>query len=136
MGTDQRDLLTVLKAELKFLKKGGYRESSSWRPRFIFEDSPTCFKRRDPQDSRPCSECVLLQLVPPDKRQEKIPCQHIALNEMGTTLQSLYRTATEEELETEVENWLTAKIRALEKERADLGLVRQGPVALQKAASK
>ena len=48
MPNDDRDLLTVLKAELEFLEKGGYRHSphARWRPQFIFEDSPTCMNYR------------------------------------------------------------------------------------------
>ena len=44
MTKDKRDLLDVLKAELQFLEKGGYRHTAraEWRPQFIFQDSPTC----------------------------------------------------------------------------------------------
>ena len=39
--SDVRKLLETLKAELDFVNRGGYRKAS-WRPQFIFEDSPTC----------------------------------------------------------------------------------------------
>jgi hypothetical protein len=44
MPSDERELLAVLKAELAFLEKGGYRNGPGARPRqtFVFEDSPTC----------------------------------------------------------------------------------------------
>ena len=44
MNNDKRNLVTVLKAELEFVEKGGYRNISlsAWRPQFIFQDSPTC----------------------------------------------------------------------------------------------
>ena len=32
MASKKRDLLEVLKLELEFLKGGGYRKWSSWRP--------------------------------------------------------------------------------------------------------
>ena len=53
MANDDRDLLTVLKAELAFLEKGGYRHSPSarWRPQFIFEDSPTCMNHGRTRES-------------------------------------------------------------------------------------
>jgi len=116
MGADQRDLLTVLKAELEFLDKGGYRNdrASSWRPSFVFEDSPSCLNYKDPLRAKPCSECLLMQLVPPEKRKEQIPCRFIPLDALGTTVESLYKTATEDELEAEVRKWLKATIAALE----------------------
>jgi hypothetical protein len=118
MVTDKRDLLEVLKSELEFLEKGGYR-GPSWRPQFIFEDSPSCLNYKDPQRTKPCSECVLMQLVPPDRRKEKVPCRYIPLDELGTTVESLYRTATQEELETALRNWLKARIEILERQRAE-----------------
>ena len=44
MPKDDRNLLDVLKFELEFLETGGYGRlaGKAWRPRFIFEDSPTC----------------------------------------------------------------------------------------------
>jgi hypothetical protein len=118
MGADKRDLVTVLKAELEFLDKGGYRKASSWRPNFIFEDSPSCLNYKDPSRAKPCSDCILMQLVPPEKRKEQIPCRFIPLNALGSTVESLYQIATQDELESEVRNWLRATIDALEKERA------------------
>lgn len=116
MAADRRDLLEVLKAELEFLDKGGYRDDS-WRPKFIFEDSPSCLNYRDPLRARPCSECVLMKLVPAERREEQIPCRYIPLNALGTTVESLYQTATQDELETEVRSWLKATIAALEEKR-------------------
>jgi len=113
MGAEKRDLLTVLKAELEFLDRGGYR-SSSWRPNFIFEDSPSCLNYKDGSRAKPCSECILMQLVPPEKRKEQIPCRFIPMNALGTTVESLYKTATQDELEAEVRSWLKARIQALE----------------------
>src|SRR5438270_9179730 len=60
MQKDERDLLEVLKFELKFLEDGGYGRSPSarWRPQHIFEDSPTCMNFNS-QEQGPCSDCVL-----------------------------------------------------------------------------
>ena len=113
MGADKRDLLTVLKAELEFLERGGYRRAS-WRPNFVFEDSPSCINYKDAQRSKPCSQCILMQLVPRERRGEQIPCRFIPLNALGSTVESLYQTATQDELEAEVRNWLKATIHALE----------------------
>lgn len=113
MAREKRDLLEILKAELDFLEKGGYR-NQSWRPNFIFEDSPTCLNYKDPSRTKPCSQCVLMRFVPPAKREEQVPCRFIPLNAIGTTVDFLYKTATQDELEAEVRTWLKAKIAALE----------------------
>lgn len=73
MASKKRDLLEVLKLGQEFLKGGGYRKWSSWRPQFIFVDSPTCLKYGDPECKRPCSECVLMSLVPAEFREGKPP---------------------------------------------------------------
>jgi len=108
--------MEVLKAELEFLEKGGYRHTSpfSFWPRFIFEDSPTCLNFNASDRPRPCSECVLMEFVPPDRRTAKTPCRHIPLNSTGETVDNLYRWATQEETETIVANWLKDTIRKLE----------------------
>ena len=124
MPRNARDLLEVLKSELKFLESGGYRDPAraQWRPQFIFEDSPTtCLNYGDPERRRPCSDCPLIGLVPSDHRNEKIPCRYICLNEQGETIDSLYRTGTQEELETAVAKWLRATIHRLETDQAQAG---------------
>ena len=117
MSNDKRDLLTVLKAKLEFVEKGGYRNTdlSVWRPQFIFQDSPTCLNSDSAQPPRPCSECVLNQLVPTDMRRRSIPCRYIPLNEQGETIDSYYRCGTREELESALRSWLCTTIQRLEK---------------------
>jgi len=117
MSSKKRDLLQVLRLELEFLKGGGYRKSSSWRPQFIFEDSPTCLNYGDPERKRPCSECVLVQLVPAQFRNDQVPCRHIPLNQAGETIHALYEHGTPEELEVAVTDWLMNTIQKLELER-------------------
>ena len=65
MPKDDRNLLEVLKFELEFLEQGGYGRlpRESWRPRFVFEDSPTCMNFNS-KDHDPCEECLLMQFVP------------------------------------------------------------------------
>ena len=120
MASKKRDLLQVLRLELEFLKSGGYRKSSSWRPQFILEDSPTCLNYGNPEHKRPCSECVLMQLVPAEFREGKVPCGYIPLNEQNETIQSLYQCGTPEELEAAVGEWLMNTIQRLELERAQM----------------
>jgi len=114
-----RDLLQVLKAELEFLEGGSYRKiaQTSWRPPFIFEDSPSCPYSDASPRRRPCLACSLMQLVPANRRLEQAPCRHIPLNDEGETLDSLYNTATDDEVEAAVVKWLRAEIRVLKKAR-------------------
>jgi len=118
---DKRDLLDVLKAELEFVEKGGYRHTAraAWRPQFIFQDSPTCLNFDPSQPRRPCGDCALMQLVPEDLRAKKIPCRFIALGERGETVDSFYRTGTPEELEAAVRQWLSTTIARLEREKVE-----------------
>lgn len=116
MQKDERDLLEVLKFELNFLEKGGYGRSprEPWRPAFIFEDSPTCMNYDCKTNPAPCSDCVLMQLVPPELRIGKIPCRQIPLNAAGETLDSLYRWGDEHEIEETLRNWLVTTIAQVE----------------------
>jgi hypothetical protein len=120
MQKDERDLLEVLKSELKFLEDGGYGRSprTPWRPQFyIFEDSLTCMNYDSKENPSPCSDCVLMHLVPPEHCSEKIPCRHIPFNVSGETLDSLYRHSDQNEIEETVGGWLRTTIQRLEEER-------------------
>ena len=121
MPNDDRDVLEVLQFELQFLEKGGYGRSprTPWRPQFIFQDSPTCMNYDIQANPAPCSECLLLKFVPSASHGEKVPCRHIQLNDAGETIESLYRTGTQPELEEAYGNWLRQTIKKLELERAD-----------------
>jgi hypothetical protein len=120
MQKDERDLLEVLKFELQFLEDGGYARSerAPWRPQYIFEDSRTCMNYDSKENPRPCSDCVLTQLVPPESRCEKIPCRHIPFNASGETLDSLHRYSDQNEIEETVGGWLRITIQRLKEERA------------------
>ncbi|MGA2020762.1 MAG: hypothetical protein ABSH02_09245 [Candidatus Sulfotelmatobacter sp.] len=118
MPRDTRNLLDVLKFELEFLEQGGYGRlpREAWRPRLVFEDSPTCMNFNS-KDREPCSECLLMQFVPAEARKEQTPCTHIPLSMNGETLDSLYRTGTQQELEAALGAWLRATIHQLEAEK-------------------
>jgi hypothetical protein len=119
MCTDERDLLDVLKAELAFLEKGGYGRSprESWRQPLIFEDSPSCMNYDSKEHPGPCSDCVLMQLVPPQFRGKQIPCRHIPFNAEGETLDSLSRNSDQFEIEAVFGNWLRTTIATVEEAR-------------------
>ena len=109
---ERENTLDVLKNELRFVQKGGYRTPLAWRAPLVFEDSPTC-----PREScATCLEtdCVLMRFVPKDCGYEAVPCRHIPLNELGETVDSLYRTGTNEEIEQTLQRWLLETIGQLE----------------------
>lgn len=107
-----KNTLQALKNELEFLRKGYYRTPLVWRLPLIFEDSPTCPKDRG--CACPAADCVLMDFVPKECRYAAVPCRYIPLNEIGETVDSLYRTATNEEMEQTLQSWLLHTIRQLE----------------------
>ncbi|MFZ0958991.1 MAG: hypothetical protein WAN60_21815 [Candidatus Sulfotelmatobacter sp.] len=123
MPNDERNLLDVLKFELAFLEQGGYGRlpRESWRARFVFEDSPTCMNFNS-KDRKPCNECLLMQFVPANARKEQTPCIHIPLSPSGETLDSLYRTGTQQEIEEALGAWLRATIARVEAKQAKIVL--------------
>ena len=119
MQKDDRDTLEVLRAELNFVKKGGYGRSprEPWRASLALEDSPTCMNYDSKENRAPCAECLLMQFVPYDRRGEKVPCRHIPLTSYGDTLLQLYRGGTEQEIEEALTIWLEKEIAKLESEK-------------------
>ena len=118
MLLNRRELLETLRGELAFIESGGYRKPghAQWRAQFMFEDSPTC-PNGDPAKARkPCSECPLIAFVPEDQRKKRTPCRYIPLNALNETLDSLYRTGTQEEVEAATVDWLKATIDRLQQE--------------------
>ena len=116
---DDRDLLEMLKFELRFLEDGGYGHAphAARRASLIFEDSLTCMNFNTQDERQPCNACLLMQFVPPNRATEQIPCRHIPLNRAGETLASLYETGTQLEIEEALGHWLRNTIRRLEQER-------------------
>ena len=111
------DVLDSLRLELKLLELGLYRAPTPGRPLFVFEDSPTCPR----YGAAACPNCVLMQFVPAECRSEQAPCRHIRLNDAGETVDSLYRTGTQKELEEALARWLSATISKLERQQIQTG---------------
>jgi hypothetical protein len=107
-----KNVLKALKRELDFLENGGYRSGMGWRAPLFFEDSPIC--PRPAFCACPNTNCLLMNFVPPESRSQKVPCRHISLNEAGETLNSVYATATNEEIEEALREWLRNTIAELE----------------------
>jgi hypothetical protein len=122
MAQDERDLLDVLKFELKFLQNGGYGRSphTPRRRQIVFEDSPTCPNFGDPTRPHSCAECLLMRFVPRDLRRQVSPCQHIPLTDKGETIDYFYRCDTQLELlklEEALASWLRKQISRIEEHR-------------------
>jgi hypothetical protein len=120
MVKDDRDLLEVLKFELRFLEDGGYGRSphTPRRAPLVFEDSLSCLNFNTQAERTPCDACLLTKFVPPSRAAEQIPCRHIPLNLAGETLASLYESGTQQDIEEAVGDWLRSTIKRLERERA------------------
>jgi hypothetical protein len=113
---DDQALVEFLRTELNALEAGDYGVSKQqpWRARLVFEDCPCCPNYGERERKVPCSQCPLIDLVPMNRRHEKIPCRFIRLNAKGETIDSLYRTGTEQELEATMGDWLRKTIHELE----------------------
>src|SRR5579872_1601703 len=116
MSNNSRNLLELLRFELSFLEDGGYGRSlrAPWRASYIFEDSPTCLYFSEPSRPHKCDQCMLMQLVPAGFREEEVPCRYIPINSKGETVESLYRTCAQGEIEEAVGDWLRRQIKRLE----------------------
>src|SRR5581483_2439435 len=127
MSSDSRDILEVLKFELNFLEQGGYGRSvrTPWKPTSFFQDSISCINFCDPNRTLPCSDCLLMDFVPADQRDQQVPCHHIPLNDTGETLDSATRYENQQELEEKLMNWLRQTIAELEAQRASQKAVNQ-----------
>jgi hypothetical protein len=114
MKTDP-NVISQLKRELAFLASGGYRVGTGWAPLRYFEDSPICNRISETCDA----SCPLRNFVAVEWREEPAPCRYIPLNDAGETLNSLYVTGTNQEIESAVRHWLVSVIGKLESIVAD-----------------
>ena len=121
--------ISILKNELEFLDRGGYRQtvgsrqpafcmetSTEWRPALFFEDSPSCPKKRY-EHCFPERDCLLTDFVPEEHKNDEVPCRHIPLNETGETIASMSRGgASETKIEAALRSWLVKTIANAEAE--------------------
>lgn len=117
MAKDTRNLIRVLQSELIFLDVGGYSvwANARWRLPLVFEESPTCPNFNDTTHATACRECCLMQLVPLRHQAKDLPCRHIPLNDVGETLDTLYRWGTMDDLNLIFRRWLVHTIQQLER---------------------
>ena len=118
MAHNRQETLELLRFELKFLEDGGYGRSprTPWRPSFVFTDSPTCLNFDDPERPHPCRECSLMQFVPVNHREDPTPYWSIPIGASGETVEDMYCTGTQLEMEEALKSWLRKEIQRIERE--------------------
>jgi hypothetical protein len=125
MAKDDRDILELLNEELSFIEMGGYGRSvrTPWQAKSPFQDSLTCINYADPSRAHPCCECHLHDFVSPEKRDADVPCHQIPVGQAGETIEDLEAKDNEAKLEHNLGDWLRARIRDIEAERAAPAIV-------------
>jgi hypothetical protein len=110
MRRDDAEILKIFQFELSFLEDGGYGRSphAPGRASYVFEDSPTCLNFNHADRPHPCTECPLMEFVPPQFRGESAPCRFIPLH-------SYYQVGTQMELEEALACWLHKQIERMPK---------------------
>ncbi|HEX3741521.1 MAG TPA: hypothetical protein VHV29_17625 [Terriglobales bacterium] len=123
MENRSQDILKLLRQELEFLEKGGYKRSPRlpWRAPYIFEESPSCPNYSDLTRQQRCQDCWLMQFVPRDLYTEEVPCRFVHLTADGITVDSLYRFGSGAETEETLRTWLHRRIQEVEGELSDEG---------------
>ncbi len=116
MAYTDREILEILRFELKFLEDGGYGRSprAAWRPSFVFTDSPTCLNFNDSSRPHSCAECSLQRFVPDGGGEQATPCWSIPVGANGESVEDLYRCGTQLELEEALKGWLRREIDRME----------------------
>ena len=121
MAFDKREMMEALKLEIQVIEKGGYYPSVR-EPRkelHTFRDSVTCLNLGLEEKIHPCTECFLIDFVPPELRSSNGDlCHKIPLNEQGDTVESLEREGNRDKLQAAVLAWLKATVARLEMELA------------------
>jgi hypothetical protein len=125
VARSRQDVLDLLRVELEFVESGGYQRSarSPWRPPYVFEESPSCPNFSDRARPHRCADCWLMEFVPPESRDEQVPCRFVQLTADGITIDSLYRYGTPGETEKVLGAWLRGRIREMEEQIANAAIL-------------
>jgi len=119
MTKDDRDIVEVLQQELDFIEKGGYGRSvrTPWLPKSIFQDSMSCLNFGYPYRAHPCSECHLMEFVPPENRLAEVPCHFIPLTKAGDTIEEMESEGKDSKAQQLVKDWLRNQINQIQAKR-------------------
>lgn len=111
MSWDKRQVLGLLRLEIENIRRRGTGA--------YFRDSVVCLNAGKSIPTDPCTNCVLLNLVPPEARHQPLPCSYIPLDDAGQTLQILARNASREQCQKAILAWMERTADRLEKELAE-----------------
>ncbi len=112
----KREVIDALKLEMDIIQDGGYGRSvrTPWRETTLFRDSVTCLNVGEAAKKRPCSDCLLIDHVPEDHKEDDLPCHSIPLNELGDTIASLEQKGDRAAIEAALVQWIQLTIKRLE----------------------
>jgi len=122
MTSKKADMIRLLEAELELIEGGGYGlpagQPGAEKP--MLYHSLVCINHWEvpDHDSECHDKCVLLDVVPEDRKAERLPCHFIPLNANGDTIHSLETAGEREAVQEQVKRWLRERIDKL-KDSAD-----------------
>jgi hypothetical protein len=114
---DKKEVLEALKLEIEFMERGGYNPSvrDPHRQPRTFRDSVTCLNLGLDEKKAPCTNCFLIEFVPPHLREgDGDLCHKIPLNYRGDTVESLEGQGDSDKVVAAVLGWLKRTVAELE----------------------
>ena len=114
----KQDLIYLLKLEVSIIEGGNYGRPvlMPWRNITLLRDCVTCLNVGGLEGHHACQDCFLIEHVPEDARQERMPCHYIPLNEKGDTIAALDLQGKRKEAEKALLTWIRETIKKLEQE--------------------
>jgi hypothetical protein len=112
MNNEKSNLLLVLKKHLEFLEAGGYRDvdGNFWCPQLLFLDSPVGLYFERSHSAQGGTARRPFERSEPSRGK---PSLQVPLHDGGDFF---YSTATQNELEQPLKQWLKEKIKKLQSE--------------------
>jgi hypothetical protein len=116
MKNEKSNLLSVLKKHLEFLEAGGYRDvdGNFWCPQLLFLDSPVGVYFEHSHSAQGGTARRPFEQSEPSRG--KTPSLQVPLNDSGNGAGFFCSTATQNELEQPLRQWLKKKIEILQSE--------------------
>ena len=110
MATDKRTLVMLLRQEILNSRRG--------RGGAIFSHTLLCPNHSEGTLEESCLQCRLQEYIPPEFRQQFMPCFSIPLNLTGRTLDPLTQKTSLYECEQAMRAWMKKTLEQLETELA------------------
>lgn len=110
MTSDKQTLVVLLRQEILNSRRG--------RSGATFPDTLLCPNHSRNTPDATCIHCGLLEYIPPEFRQQFMPCFDIPLDSTGQTLDLLTQKSSLHECEQAMRAWMKKTLEQLEKELA------------------